>query len=113
MSVEWSAAARDQAAGRTATVALESVSLVEVFHSLTLPLGLVWRVEGRVVRLQREDELTADALAVYRTETTRQALQSSLLASPDQPLSAAAMLELATWRPRPAVAHPPRPPTSA
>ncbi len=94
MSVEWSAGARDQAAGRTATAALESVSLVEVLHSLTLPLGLAWRVEDRLVRLQREDELTADALTAYRTETTRQALQSSLLASPDQPLSAAAMLEL-------------------
>ena len=69
LSVEWSAGASDQAAGRTATVAVQGASLVDILHSLCLPLGLVWRVNGAVLHLQREDELTADALAAYRMET--------------------------------------------
>ena len=111
--MKWSAGASDQAAGRTVTVAVEGASLVDILHSLCLPLGLVWRVDGAVLHLQREDELAVDALAAYRLETTRCALQSSVLAAPDQPLSAAAMLELGIWKSRPAISRRRRPHTSA
>jgi tetratricopeptide (TPR) repeat protein len=85
LTAEWSEEARHQAAVRTSSLALAKVPLPDVLRALTAPLGLVWRLDGSVIRLVSEEEMLTDSLTSYRVEVAKRTLREAVLAYPDHP----------------------------
>lgn len=94
LHVQWSPDAEHQAAGRSSTLLFDNLPLPDVLRGLLDPLGLVWRIEGEVLRIMAEPEADRETLHEYRLTVARRSLRDAILAHPGHPLTASAWLEL-------------------
>lgn len=93
LRVDWTIKAQEQAAGRTATVLLDTAPLSEVFRLLLEPLGLTWNLDGGLVTFSGANEAGATALAEHRRAAARHGLRDVIQVYPNHSLTAVAYLE--------------------
>ena len=93
LRLEWSAAARGKAEGRTLHIVLGPMPLPDFLRALGTSLGLSWKTGRRRLLLRSEDEETGPDRPT-RLVNARRALGEAVLNFPGHPLTPVAYLEM-------------------